>query len=107
MKMFKKLQVLLFLGAMLFAYGCASVSSPVMGSLFTDVKGPITATQETSAGKTGKACATGILGLVATGDASIDAAKKAGGVIQVSSVDHSSKSILGIWTEFCTIVNGK
>jgi hypothetical protein len=47
------------------------------------------------------------MGLVATGDASIEAAKRAGGIQEVASVDHQSTSILGIMGEFCTIVRGK
>jgi hypothetical protein len=56
--------------------------------------------------KEGKACANTIMGLVATGDASISAAKAAGGITQVAHVDHSAKSTLGIVAEFCTIVKG-
>ncbi len=55
----------------------------------------------------GEACATSILGVVATGDASIDTAKKNGGVAQVTAVDHHTKSILGVYAKFCTIVYGK
>ena len=50
--------------------------------------------------------ATNILGLIATGDSSIDAAKKAGGIKDVSSVDHDSTSILGLFGTFCTVVKG-
>jgi hypothetical protein len=46
------------------------------------------------------------LGAVAQGDASIIAAKANGGITKVSSVDHTAKSILGIWGEWCTIVKG-
>ena len=48
-----------------------------------------------------------ILGLVAIGDASIDAAKSAGGIAQVASVDHHSFSILGIYGTLCTQVKGQ
>ena len=46
------------------------------------------------------------LGIIATGDASIDAAKKAGGITNVASVDHDSTSILGLFATFCTVVKG-
>jgi O-antigen ligase len=59
-----------------------------------------------AAPKEGKACATTILGWVATGDASIQAAKTAGGISTVAVVDHSAKNILGIFGEWCTIVRG-
>lgn len=47
------------------------------------------------------------VGLIATGDASIAAAKKAGNITQVSSVDHYTKNILGVYGEYCTIVKGQ
>ncbi|MGD0524675.1 MAG: TRL domain-containing protein [Polyangiaceae bacterium] len=57
-------------------------------------------------GKSGQSCATGILGLVAFGDASLAAAKKAGGVTDVHSVEFSGMSILGIYSQGCTVVSG-
>lgn len=102
-----KLKFLVVLSALaMFAMGCAMAQSPVTGFLYTDVKGPIDA-QAGSGTKTGEACAESILGFVATGDASISAAKKAGGITDVTSVDHTSKSILGLYAKFCTQVTGK
>lgn len=101
----KKLIGLLLLVACLPLVGCMSVASPGIGVLFTDVKwngdaqGPLGT-------KEGKACLQTILGLIAQGDASIEAAAKAGGVKSVSSVDHSTKNMLGIIGEYCTIVRG-
>ena len=57
--------------------------------------------------KTGEACASSILGLIATGDASISAAKAAGGITQVAHVDHDDFGILGIYASSCTIVVGQ
>jgi hypothetical protein len=87
--------------------GCASAMSPVSGAWYTDVKGPLGVTDAYGGTAMGEACASSILGLIATGDASIDAAKKNGGVAQVTAVDHKSTSILGITAKFCTIVYGK
>ena len=86
--------------------GCMPVASPVTGIIFTETKWGNMVTTETAATKEGKACAQTILGWVATGDASIAAAKAAGGVTKVSYVDHTSHNILGIVAEFCTIVRG-
>ena len=47
------------------------------------------------------------MGLVATGDASIAAAKAAGGITDASHVDYHVKSTLGIVAEFCTVIKGK
>ena len=58
--------------------------------------------------KTGMACATGILALVAWGDASLDAAKKAGGIAEVHSVEFKPTAVfLGSYYRACTVVHGK
>lgn len=85
--------------------GCAS-GGPVMGFIYTDIKGPIGATSNGNGNAVGEACASSILNIYASGDASIDAAKKMGGIAKVNSVDHSTMSILGLYTKFCTIVHG-
>jgi TRL-like protein family len=82
------------------------VASPTVGTTFNETKYGNIATDESAANKEGKSCATSILGAVAQGDASIVAAKANGGITKVSSVDHSAKSILGVWGEWCTIVKG-
>lgn len=88
----------------LIATGC--VYSPVGGAIYTDVKGPLSPATGTATGKTGTACAQGILGLIATGDASIEAAKRAGKITKVTSVDHHSKWMV-VFGEFCTVVTGE
>ena len=87
--------------------GCQPVASPLMGIFFNETKFGDTVTPVTAATKEGKACAQTILGLVATGDASLTAAKANGGITEVSHVDHSVRSILGITAEWCTIVKGR
>lgn len=67
---------------------------------------PVQADASATGSKVGKACATSILGLVASGDASIEAAKAAGGITRAASVDWSVDSILGIYGTYCTIVTG-
>ena len=59
---------------------------------------PVTATSTAGAGKVGTATSTTYFGSGAEGDASIDTAKKNGGITTVSSVDVSVDSILGIIT---------
>lgn len=87
--------------------GCQPVASPLMGWIYNDTKYGDIATTSVNATKEGTACAQTILGAWATGDASIAAAKAAGGITEVSFVDHSAKSILGIIGTWCTIVKGK
>jgi hypothetical protein len=86
---------------------CAGiVASPMAGTTYNETKYGNIATAETATTKEGKACGTTILGAVAQGDASVMAAKANGGITKVTSVDHSAKSILGLWGEWCTIVKG-
>jgi len=86
---------------------CATVQSPVNGALYTDVKSGVMATEAYGGSARGEACATSILGIFATGDATIDAAKKNGSIAQVTVIDHSANSILGFYAKYCTIVYGK
>ncbi len=97
---------MLLLSAMIF-YGCASVATPLTGYLYSGVKWPMDAEGNSETLKEGKACATSILGLIATGDASIDAAKKNGDIKEVISVDVESTQILGIYAKFCTVAKGR
>ena len=106
----KKLTALCSLTLISAAYlsltGCQIAASPMLGVIYTEAKYGDTATDHASATKEGKACGQSILGWVATGDASVTAAKAAGGINQVASVDHTAKNILGIIGEWCTVVKG-
>ena len=103
----RQLLVLAAVGSLTMLAGCQPVASPLMGVFYNETKFGWEATSNSGEAKEGKACAQTIMGLVATGDASISAAKAAGGITEVSHVDHSAKSILGIVGDFCTIVKGK
>jgi len=92
--------------AVLFLSGCQPVAAPVLGVLMLDTQYGDSATSNPAPTKEGKACANSYLGLVGTGDASIQAAKANGGITTVSHVDHTAKSTLGIVAEWCTIVRG-
>jgi hypothetical protein len=89
--------------------GCAAAAggnSFVMGGLYSGYKaGGVVGSG--GGAKTGEACATSILGAVALGDASISAAKSAGGITKVAHVDHDNMGILGIYAKTCTIVVGE
>ncbi|OFZ79906.1 MAG: hypothetical protein A2583_06485 [Bdellovibrionales bacterium RIFOXYD1_FULL_53_11] len=81
--------------------GCA-------GLLFTHVKQGVTATANSPGNRTGEACTTGILGLVAFGDGSIETARANGGITAISTVDQSTFSIpFGLYARRCTIVRGR
>lgn len=85
--------------------GCAT-SVPV-GALYTDVTLPAEATSNASANKVGKASCQSILVLVATGDCSIEAAKKNAGISEVTHVDWKAHNILGVIGTYTVTVHGR
>lgn len=104
--MIQKLTVLAMLAAL--STGCAmSMNNPVTGAIYQGTKGGTTATSNAIGGKTGKSCASSILGVVGIGDSSIASAAKAGGVTKVATVDSENFGILGIYATNCTVVTGE
>lgn len=97
----------LFLSAAVLFSSCASVKSPLMGVIYTDVKAPEAITSNSGKSKVGTSVATSILGLVAQGDASIETAAKSAGITRIHHVDYASKSILGIYSTFTVTVYGE
>ena len=77
------------------------------GCLVTNVNAPITATSNANVSKTGAASCSSILGVIALGDASQQAAMKNGGITKIHHVDFNSFSILGIYAKFTTTVYGE
>lgn len=103
--MYKNLMLVLVILSLI---GCATIPSPVMGILYTDVKYPSDAPNSAKIyEKKGEACATSILGLVATGDASLASAAQEAKITQITAVDYHSTNILGLYGKFCTIVRGE
>ena len=89
--------------------GCsAATTAPALGILYTDVKGPVTATGNTSGDRMleGKGTVTSYLGLVATGDASIESAANNAGITKIHHVDYHSTSVLGLIATYTVIVYG-
>lgn len=102
--MFKKMILICVTSS--FLLGCATGPSPVGIGLITDVKGPITATGMVG-NKSGTSCATTTLGLINKGDASIEAAKKAGNISVVASADYHTKGFYPFVGETCVTVTGR
>jgi hypothetical protein len=92
------------LAVVLMLAGCASYVPH--GILFTGGKMGVQGGAG-AADKTGKACMNSVLGLVAWGDASLEAAKAAGGVKEVINMNYEVNNVLGIWGEYCLIVQGR
>jgi hypothetical protein len=94
---------------LLSATGCAMANggnTVALGTIYSGYKsgGNVGNAQDA---KTGEACVSSILGIIATGDASLEAAKKAGGITQIAHVDHEQFSVLGVYATSCTIVHGQ
>lgn len=88
--------------------GCAMAqggNAHAMGTIYSGYKSPGNIGAG-AAGKTGEACISSILGIIATGDASIEAAKKAGGITQIAHIDHEQFAVLGVYATSCTVVHG-
>ena len=108
--MYKKLMLLLVLAVAISAFSaCAIVTSPVGGSIYLDVHAPHSATAADAAGdlKVGEGIATSILGIVGTGDASVNTAMNAGGIQKIHFVDYHSWQILGLYGVYTVKVYGE
>lgn len=101
----KKLFALAFVAAV-FA-SCSAVKSPLMGVIYTDVKDGMAVTGNAGSSKVGTAEAKGILGIVAIGDASIQAAAKEAGITRIHHVDYESKSYVGVYSIYTVVVYGE
>ncbi|MBP5429613.1 MAG: TRL-like family protein [Elusimicrobiaceae bacterium] len=91
-------------GALLLG-ACATPSTEVGIALFNDTVQPLMVTGNTGT-KVGRACAKNYLGLVITGDMSVEAAKKDGKITQVASVNKEVKGY-ALYAEVCTVVTGR
>ena len=105
--------ILLGAGLLTFASGCRGGGYPI-GVLYNATTMPHELDKAEVAGapksgdRSGEACATGILGLVAFGDASIDAAKKNGQIKEVHSVEYKPTAVvLGAYFSACTVIHGQ
>jgi hypothetical protein len=82
------------------------------GTLYQDTKVPMNHVSywgptTNSAMKKGEAAFTSILGILATGDASLKAAMDAGGITKVHHIDQQVTNILGIIATYKVIVYGE
>jgi hypothetical protein len=97
--------------AMVSFSGCAgfafSSRGTTMAAIYNDTKANEKVTENVLGTKQGEACASSILGLVTTGDASVPEAAKKAGITKVASVDHSFSNILGIVATYCVIATGE
>ncbi|MEQ8273093.1 MAG: TRL domain-containing protein [Deltaproteobacteria bacterium] len=106
----KKVLAFVAVAAFLVVVGCAAGPS---GVLFTSVKHPGSfqtglTTNPGGSAISGESCSMSILGAIALGDWSIDAALKAAGAegktLKNVAVDHPTLNILGLYGKYCTTV---
>ena len=83
---------------------CAAVGT--IGALYTGHTTPTAVTSNEVGTKVGIAKCTGILGLVAVGDAGVNTAAKLAGITKISHVDVKTTSVLGIFTTETYMVYG-
>lgn len=57
-------------------------------------------------GKAGEACATSILGLVTTGNASASEAARKAGITRITFTENTFENIVGVYSKYCLIVHG-
>jgi hypothetical protein len=97
----------LFAGSTLLLGGCAMVSAPATGFIYSDLQYPAHLTSNANSSKTGKGECTSILGWVATGDCSIETIAKAAGVTKIHHIDNHATSILGVYAKLEVTVYGE
>ena len=94
------------LGMALFLMGCASQTPH--GFILIDNTLPMQVGDSTvNPVKKGTATSTSILWLVASGDSSLEAACKNGGITKISHADWKVRNILGVIGEYTTTVYGE
>jgi hypothetical protein len=111
----KKMLALFVLAGMLATLtGCAGIYggnlvTPSRGILYSELKAPmqVDVNRSIAGKKVGHATSKSILGLVAVGDSSIQAAALEGNITTINHVDYEFNNILGVVSEFTTVVYGE
>ncbi len=92
-----------------FMGGCASVA-PVgivyTGGNMATSNDVVAVNNKIPLTKTGKACMTSVLALVATGDNTVESAKANGNITNIGDISYTVDNVLGIYGTYCTIVKG-
>jgi hypothetical protein len=92
--------------------GCGGIT-PIMGkpagggSLYSDVQFNDRVTDNPVGAKQGQACASNILGIIATGDTSAATAAKSAGITKIGAIDGQHSNILSFYGKYCTSVVGE
>lgn len=90
--------------ALVLSTGCATP----LGLLYSNTESGVQATSSRAGTKIGESCASSyLLGLIAVGDRSIEAARRNGGITLITSVDQSVAGSPLFYARYCTIVRGR
>ena len=93
-----------------FVCSCVQVPSPLPGIVYANITSPSYYDAGSNSGpgpKTGRAKAATYMSLWATGDASVAAACKDGGISTINTVDQQYKNVLMLYGSFETVVTGE
>jgi hypothetical protein len=112
MRILSKLAAVVAIGAFaLLVQGCLTAPfMPPMGTLVSSVQAPLDIDYHqtnVAAAKTGEASSISILGLVALGDCSTQAAAQQGGLRTVNTADYDYFNVLGIFQKTTVRVYGE
>jgi hypothetical protein len=105
----KKLALLAVLASSTTLTGCAGLAfstHSVNTGFYAETKANERVTDNAVGTKTGEACSQSYLGVVTTGDSSVPAAAKAGGIRKIASVDNKFTNMLGLYATYCVVVTG-
>ena len=86
---------------------CGFIAEGPFGYMYTETETPVAMGTAETGEKSGEACVKSFFGAIAVGDASIETAKKNGGISDVYTVNKSNFSVLGMYSKQCTIVRGE
>ena len=78
---------------------------PPLGIVYTNIDAPISLRGDFGS-KRGEASVTAYLALFSTGDASVRAAARNGGISNVKHVDYEFRNVIGIYQRYTTVVFG-
>ena len=94
----------------IFVCSCVQVPSPLPGLVYANISSPSYYDAGSNSGpgpKIGSAKAATYMALWATGDASVAAACKDGGISKIYTVDQKYKNVMMLYGTFETIVTGE
>lgn len=96
------------LAACIFSLSNCAVPRPSAGAgwIYTNISEGEYVDNKVEISKNGEACATNVLGIASTGDATIDTAKRMSNIKNIATIDRSYFSVLGVFAKGCTVVRG-